>query len=188
MRLISLALFSAMSVNLLLHLGLALPHLTREKPCGAVFVAFKALSLFCSSLTVWLLFTLAAFPLGLGSAALLLPLSALSHLAYGRLIRLLVFPSLDDRSCLDDAGLCLAVVFFTLRLARNTAEALVLILGFTLGLFCSLLILNEIEKRSRLEAVPPLLRGSPLLLISTAFLSLIFSSVAAILLNAADFF
>jgi electron transport complex protein RnfA len=80
-------------------------------------------------------------------------------------------------------GLVLAALFLTLRLALSFLEALALSLGFFLGCFLTGLILREIRKRSSLEAVPRVLRGSPLTLISMGLLSLIFSSISAILLR-----
>jgi electron transport complex protein RnfA len=78
-------------------------------------------------------------------------------------------------------GLVLTSLFLTLRLAASPAEALVLSLGFSLGCLAAALILREISRRSSLEAVPGAFRGPPLMLISMGLLSLIFSSVSAIL-------
>jgi electron transport complex protein RnfA len=80
-------------------------------------------------------------------------------------------------------GLALVSLFMTLRLARSPAEALALTLGFSLGALLAAVILREINRRSSLEAVPELFRGAPLTLISMGLLSLIFSSVSAILLR-----
>jgi electron transport complex protein RnfA len=80
-------------------------------------------------------------------------------------------------------GLSLVSLFMALRLAITPAEALALTLGFSLGALFAALILREINRRSSLEAVPEMFRGAPLTLISMGLLSLIFSSVSAILLR-----
>jgi electron transport complex protein RnfA len=80
-------------------------------------------------------------------------------------------------------GLALVSLFMTLRLALTPAEALALTFGFSFGALLAALILREINRRSSLEAVPESLRGAPLTLISMGLLSLIFSSVSAILLR-----
>jgi len=51
---------------------------------------------------------------------------------------------------------------------------------FAFGTFISMLILNELRRRSTLERVPRCLRGNPLMLISMGLLSLISASVAGI--------
>ncbi|GHV92351.1 hypothetical protein AGMMS50268_28540 [Spirochaetia bacterium] len=80
-------------------------------------------------------------------------------------------------------GLVPLALLLTLNLAFTFMEAVILSLGFALGFLFSILILNEIRRRSALEAVPLFLRGLPLTLISMGLLSLIFSSGALIFLN-----
>jgi electron transport complex protein RnfA len=80
-------------------------------------------------------------------------------------------------------GLALASLFMTLRLARSLGEALALTAGFSLGALLAAAILREINRRSSLEAAPALVRGAPLALRSMGLLSLIFSSISAIVLR-----
>jgi electron transport complex protein RnfA len=80
-------------------------------------------------------------------------------------------------------GLALVSLFIALRLAPTLVEALALTLGFSLGALLAAAILREVNRRSSLEAVPALLRGAPLTIISMGILSLIFSSVSAVLLR-----
>ncbi|MDR1024894.1 MAG: hypothetical protein LBL56_04145 [Treponema sp.] len=74
-------------------------------------------------------------------------------------------------------------LLISLHLALQPPEALVLALGFSLGLCLSLGIIREIQRRSQFEAVPSFLRGSPLTLISLGLLSLIFSSASILFFN-----
>jgi Na+-translocating ferredoxin:NAD+ oxidoreductase RnfA subunit len=74
-------------------------------------------------------------------------------------------------------------LLISLHLALGPLEALVLSLGFSLGLQGSLAILREIRRRSRFEAVPPFLRGNPLALISLGLLSMICMAASLILFN-----
>jgi electron transport complex protein RnfA len=74
-------------------------------------------------------------------------------------------------------------LLISLHLAQGPLEALILALCFSLGLGFSLAVLREISRRSRFEAVPPFLRGSPLALISLGLLSLIFSSASIMFFN-----
>jgi electron transport complex protein RnfA len=77
-------------------------------------------------------------------------------------------------------GLILASSLVAIHLAARFTDALILSLSFTLGTLLAIIILNEIRRRSTLEGVPRHLRGSPLILISAGFLSLIFSSLTGI--------
>jgi electron transport complex protein RnfA len=80
-------------------------------------------------------------------------------------------------------GLVLMALILTIHIAVSFIEAVIVCVGFSAGILFSILILIEIRKRSSTEAVPSFLRGKPLVLISMGFLSLIFTSAAAILLN-----
>jgi electron transport complex protein RnfA len=77
-------------------------------------------------------------------------------------------------------GLGAAALFITMNAASRFVEAAVLSAGFSLGLLLSLLILREIRRRSRMEAVPRFLRGSPLVLVSMGLLSLVSGALAVI--------
>ncbi|MDR1178248.1 MAG: hypothetical protein LBK64_05425 [Spirochaetaceae bacterium] len=186
----SLALFAALSSNLVFQFGLDLASLGRAKSPAAGFFAFRALVLFCSVMTVWIVVFYLAVPLAAGfmGNVLILPLAVLTHCLYGTVLKRFFPPGDGSGEDHTQSGLSLVASYLTLTLASSLAEAVVLALGFSLGLLFSLLTIREIEKRSTLEAVPPCLRGSPLLLISIGFLSLIFSSAAALLLGAIGFF
>ncbi|MDR1429849.1 MAG: hypothetical protein LBI85_06120 [Spirochaetaceae bacterium] len=188
----SLALFAALSSNLIFQFGLDLSSLGRAGNSTPGFFAFRAAVLFCSVMTVWIVVFYLAIPLTVVMGnVLILPLAVLTHGLYGNVLKRFLPPNdrpTDDGDTHSGNGLSLVASYLTLTLASTSAEAVVLAMGFSLGLLFSLLTIREIEKRSMLEAVPPSLRGSPLLLISIGFLSLIFFSAAALLLGAVGFF
>jgi electron transport complex protein RnfA len=77
-------------------------------------------------------------------------------------------------------GLAAAALFITLNTASGFIEAAALSFGFALGILLAHIILGEIRRRSMMERVPRFLRGSPLILVSTGLLSMIFSSAALV--------
>jgi electron transport complex protein RnfA len=178
-----LAVFSGLSMNLLLQCGLGMRGAAREgeRP----FLLVRIGLVFLSVLILWTFFSYVFHP-GFFEYLLLFPLSALIYAGLERLLFRAVLkqeaPGFKESYCCD--GLTAAALFLTLHLASGFVEAAVLSLGFSLGLLISLLILAEVRRRSRMEAVPRLLRGSPLALISMGLLALIFSSTAFIFYQA----
>jgi electron transport complex protein RnfA len=182
-QLAALAVFSGLAMNLFLQCGLGMRAAARE---GETQVPLFQIGLvFVSVLLLWILFSY-ILPLGFFKYLLLFPLSALVYAALERLFFrfFLKKPAPPAHSFCFCDGLTAAALFLTLHLASGFIEAAVLSLGFSLGILLSLLILAEIRRRSRMEAVPRLLRGSPLALISMGLLSLIFSSAALIFYRA----
>jgi electron transport complex protein RnfA len=187
--LVALAVFSGLSLNLILQFGLGIRNIGPEQPLFSPFTLFQWLILFLSVFILWFFFFYVVSPLGLGilEPFLLFPLSSLvcmglemvfSHAFPHKKPEIKLFNPLSGYN-----GLVLGALMLTLRLALSPAEALVLSLGFALGALFAVLILNEIRKRSFLEILPASLRGTPLIFISMGLLSLIFSSVAAIFLS-----
>jgi electron transport complex protein RnfA len=186
----ALSVFAGFSLNLLLQLGLGIRDLGAKPERSIRFSLFQGAALFFPVLLFWLFFTYILSPLALGFFAffLLFPLTV----AAGKGFDLLggrFFPALKPESgffsiMTASDGLTIAALLMTLRLAGSFAEAVVLSLGFSLGSLFAALILKGIHQRSLLEKVPSFLRGLPLLLLSMGLLSLIFSSAAAILLQA----
>jgi electron transport complex protein RnfA len=186
----ALVVFAGFSLNLLLQLGLGI------RSCGAKpdrpirFSLLQWAMLFFSVLLFWLFFTYILSPLALGFFVffLLFPLTVAAGKGFD-LLRGRFFPALKTERELFSVmtasdGLIIAAILMTIRLAGSFAEAVVLSLGFSLGGLFAVLVLKSIHRRSFLEKVPHFLRGLPLLLISMGLISLIFSSAAAILLQA----
>ncbi|AEF83538.1 hypothetical protein TREPR_1750 [Treponema primitia ZAS-2] len=199
----ALAIFSGLSLNLMLQTGLGLSDIIADRNDGKTFSPRQWIILFLTVLILWLFFTfiLSAPAFGFLESFLLFPAVAAALTGLELLFDYLFspggrrwkqkksggaggFPDLKFFSSLSSGnGLALGALLLTLRLALSFVEAVVLDLGFTLGCLVSVLILREIRKRSSLEAVPRVLRGSPLILISMGLLSLIFSSISAIFLR-----
>jgi electron transport complex protein RnfA len=161
--------------------------------------------IFLSVLILWLFFTYILAPLQSGFFwyILLFPLSALACTGMERLLTWFVrsitagaevsLPERERRnprlfrgiSAYD--GLVPLALLLTVNLGITLVEAVILSMGFALGILLASLILREIRRRSSFEAVPSFLRGDPITLISMGLLSLIFSSAAAMFFNALRF-
>jgi electron transport complex protein RnfA len=194
-RLAALGICASLAMNLLVQFGLGLGILTEERTDGGGDSSgLQSLIFFISLFFLWLLFTYILSPLGPDfywylllyplSAALIRGLEALG--SWGRVKSLLSRRRggssrvLLPRIWVEFLVLGLLVA---LHLALSPLEALLLALCFSLGLGFSLAVLREISRRSRFEAVPPFLRGSPLALISLGLLSLIFSFASIMFFN-----
>ncbi|MDR0389199.1 MAG: hypothetical protein LBH73_03950 [Spirochaetaceae bacterium] len=187
---LGLALFAALSLNLVFQFGLGLDSLGRMGNITVKIFGFRALTLFCSVMTVWIVIFYMPLSVGFMGNVLILPLAVLSYCLYGNVLKrfFLAKEDTEEDYTRNGNGLSLAASYLTLTLASSPIGAAALAFGFSLGLFFFSLIIRKIERRSMLEAVPPSLRGSPLSLISIGLLSLIFSSAAALLLGAFGIF
>ncbi len=85
-------------------------------------------------------------------------------------------------------GLIPASLIITFIVAKTFTDVLVIALSFALGSLAAMLTLNEISRRSTLEWVPKYLRGTPLILISMGFLSLISIFAAGIFFRILEVF
>ncbi|MDR0377155.1 MAG: hypothetical protein LBH70_05110 [Spirochaetaceae bacterium] len=202
-NLIILAVFSGLSLNLLLQMGLGIREIGARSKRILRNTLFQWGTLFFSVLLLWLLFSYVLSPLALGyfEYFLLFPLITAAGKGIRVLMRRFLRPGVPPASWIPGPvleelsaselfpavtacdGLTIAALILTLRLAASFAEAVVLSLGFSLGGAAAVLILRDIYRRSSLERVPLALRGRPLLFISMGLMSLIFSSVAAVLLR-----
>jgi electron transport complex protein RnfA len=188
--LISLAVFSGLSLNLIVQLGLGMGKVG-VKWSGDERLPLPQMGiLFLSVPLLWGFFSylLSPFFFGFAEYFLLFPLSALVCMGLERLSGVL-FRLPPAQSGLFSPmtsydGLVLAALLLTLRLASTFTEALVLSLGFSAGTLLSLLILRGVRRRSLMERVPPLLRGVPLTLLSMGLLALIFSSLGFLFFRA----
>jgi electron transport complex protein RnfA len=181
--LLSLAVFSSLSLNLIVQLGLGMGSLGALRP--ETRLPLRQLSvLFLSVLLLWLVFSRFSFSFffGFGEYFLSFPLSALACMGLERIFSVL-FPKIKVQPAFFNPataydGLALAALMLTMRLAAVFIEALVFSLGFSFGVLLSLLVLRGVRKRSVMEKVPQFLRGVPLTLLSMGLLALIFSSLA----------
>jgi electron transport complex protein RnfA len=201
--LIILAVFSGLSLNLLLQMGLGIRNIGAHPERIIRKALFQWGMLFFSVLLLWLLFSYVLSPLAMGYLEYFLLFPLIMAAGKGlellsrrflrsctRLAAWISVPGIEELSAAElfsavtaCDGLTIAALILTLRLAGSFAEAAVLSLGFSLGGAAVVLILRDIYRRSSLERLPLSLRGRPLLFISMGLMSLIFSSVAAVLLR-----
>ncbi|MDL2229901.1 hypothetical protein LJC14_06600, partial [Treponema sp. OttesenSCG-928-L16] len=188
MHIILLMVFSGLTLNFVLHFGMGIRGLLDET-ISLKSACIKAVNIIISSLLIWFIFTLIMTPLSIRFLQyfLVFPFSAL--ICYGlEKAEAYMSPALampgDSDAPSSYGGLGTVQTLLILRIGTHFSGALVLSLGFCFGCFAAMLIINEILKRSAMEAVPRFLRGSPLMLISMGLLSLIFSALAVIIINA----
>jgi electron transport complex protein RnfA len=180
-----LMILSGLSFNMILQFGLGLDGIRAVYRGTRRFSWIQWGILFFSVLALWRIFSLISPALNFGFweyfllfPAAVLFCTALEEAAFrirakGRQ-KETEPPMLNARSAYN--GMVPTALLLTLRFAASPVEALLLSLGFSLGALMTVLILNEIHRRASLEAVPQLLRGMPLTLISAGLLSLVFSS------------
>ncbi|MDR2071188.1 MAG: hypothetical protein LBP81_07230 [Treponema sp.] len=198
-----LAVFSGLSLNLLLQMGLGIRDIGSHPEWLVRNTLLQWGMLFFSVLLFWLLFSYVLSPLALGyfEYFLLFPLITAAGKGLDVFSRRFLFPggrqakwipgqvleSISSAEVFPPVtaydGLIIAAIILTLRLAGSFLEAAVLSLGFSLGGAAAVFILRAIHRRSSLERIPLALRGRPLLFISMGLMSLIFSSVSAVLLQ-----
>ena len=189
-HLAALAVFSGLSLNLLLTFALGVSGIAGDAlPPGEEkrkVPLFQFGILFISVLFLWIFFSL-LLPQGLTGFLvffLFFPISALVCMGLEFLCERLLPGSIPLTKVFSAFtaydGLIPASLIITILLAANFTEAFVLTFFFVIGNIFSILILNEIRRRSTLEWVPRFLRGSPLIFISMGLLSLISASAAGI--------
>ncbi|MCL2472097.1 MAG: hypothetical protein FWF26_00315 [Treponema sp.] len=200
----ALAIFSGLSLNLLLQFALGTASVAgdsvirrkRELPL------FQFGVLFVSVLLLWVVFS-CLLPSGWRGFLvyfLCFPLSALACLAlelFGERVLFRFIPGIHPKSDTINKtfsaftaydGLVLVSLIITLTLSGSFADAFVLSLFFSLGNLMAMLILNEIYRKSTMEMIPRFLRGTPLILVSMGLLSIIFASAAGILFKVLETF
>jgi electron transport complex protein RnfA len=185
-----LAVFSGLSMNLILQFGLALKRVAFESTIGKERLLGGMGILFAAVVLLWLIFSFARSVLFLGflEYMLLFPASALAFSVLEYLTsRFLVKEgagrkeSLFLNNALSGGALIGAALFITLNVAGGLLDAIVLALGFSCSTVLVFVVVGEIRRRSEMEAVPRWLRGGPLALIAMGLLSLVFSSGALML-------
>ena len=181
----ALAVFSGLSVNLILQCGLCLRNVALAEEyekkelfsgLGIIFVTVILLWLFFS-------FTRSILPLGFFEYMLIFPASLLVFSCFKYFINRYVArnTTIEKEHILFLGGLTSAALFVSLNVAGNLIEVTVTALGFVLGIAVVFLIIGEIRRRSVMETVPRLFRDGPLALIAMGLLSLFFSSAAIML-------
>ncbi|MDR0498073.1 MAG: hypothetical protein LBH42_10700 [Treponema sp.] len=198
----SLAVFSGLSLNILLQFALGAPDVavdgSHKKNINRDLPLVQLAILFISVLFLWMFFSylFPAFLRGFFEYFLFFPFSALFCMGFEFLIEKLVprvLPNFDRIKKTFSAftaydGLVPTSLILTTYAASTFADAFVLALFFAFGNLTATLILNEIRRRSSLEWIPRYLRGTPLVLVSMGLLSLISASVAGIFFKMLEVF
>jgi len=207
---LTLAVFSGLSMNLILRFGIGLQRIALEEDGeGAslrdsgenakwVFLVWLGIY-FISCLLLWLFFSILQSVLFLGflEYILIFPVSSLfftgiEYLARrlflktgwrGGTVSLFLMAGSGGgtlNSATLNGALVGAALFIILGLSGGFADAATLSFGFCAGAALAVMIVGEIRRRSAVEAVPRCLRGGPLALIAMGLLSLVCMSAAMV--------
>lgn len=190
--LIGMAVFSGLSLNLLLQFALGTAGSASDDVHKGVLASrelpvVQLTFLFISVFILWIFFTY-FFPAhwrGFLEYFLFFPISALVCMGL-ELLGDRIFPRIFNQVSQPSGGikkvfsaftaydgLVLASLLITCFAAKNFADAFILTLFFAIGNMTAMLVLNEIRRKSTIESIPQYLRGSPLIFISMGLLSLI---------------
>ncbi|MDR2807483.1 MAG: hypothetical protein LBB43_00570 [Spirochaetaceae bacterium] len=188
--LFSLAIFSSLAFNLVVHCGLGIREIAERQESPFFLLVIQSIILFLSVLLLGIFFSMVLVPLSLGFMQYLLffPLSFLvcSGLETGSSLLLKKLNiNLPEKHLfpLPSAynGMVVLALIVTLHLSFRLIDTVIIALGFALGVFLSTVILFAIVRRSVLEVIPPFLQGFPFVAISAGLLSFIFTVVASLI-------
>ena len=186
--LVMLAVFSGLSMNLILQFGLSPKGMAFESSYRRERLLAGSAILFITVMLLWLVLSFArsVIFLGLVEYIVLFPASCLvfsilEYLTNRFIIKDAGQPETAPGYAIFNSALAGAALFITLNVAGGFWEALVLSLCFSGGAALVFVIVYEIRRRSEMEAVPLPLRGGSLALIAMGLLSLVFSSCALML-------
>ena len=188
----ALAIFSGLSLNLILSFALGVTGITGESGARREIPVLQFGIMFVSIIFLWIIITVLFPPHWKGFAEFFLffPFSAMACMGLERIARR-ILPEYQNKvfnSFTGYDGLVPVSLLITLNLAADFMQALVLALFFVFGNMIAILVLNEIRRKSTLEKVPAFLRGSPLVLISMGLLSLITGTTAVICFRILEMF
>ncbi|MDR0409295.1 MAG: hypothetical protein LBH18_02730 [Spirochaetaceae bacterium] len=187
-NLIILAGFSAFLFNLALTFGLGAKEIFESREHSITVSLLQLSIMFITIFVSWIIFTFALSPLGLGffQYFFLFPLTVFLTFGMESLSSLLIPGYMRQNRMFSFytsySGLILTGLLLTMYIANTAVDALVLSFCFSFGAFFAILLLRMIKLRGENEKIPSIFSGQPLLLMSMALLSLVFSSIAYILL------
>jgi len=188
--LVMLAVFSGLSMNLILQFGLGLKGIAFDENIGKEKLLAASGILFAAVIVLWLIFTgiRSVLFLGLLEYVVLFPVSSLIFWVFECLVNHFILRRDTEQGVtvlfgdtLTGGILTGAALFMTLNVADKLYEAFILSLGFSCSAALVVVVVSEIRRRAELEAVPHWLRGGPLALIAMGLLSLVFTSGALML-------
>ena len=188
--LVILAIFSSLSMNLILQFGLGLKGIAFDENIGKERLLAGSGILFVTIMFLWVIFIFirSILFLGLLEYVVLFPVSSLIFSIFECMVNRFILKKNAEQGRtilfgdgLTGGALASAALFMTLNVACSIYEALVLSLSFSCSAALVIVVVGEIRRRAEMEAVPLRLRGGPLALIAMGLLSLIFVSGALML-------
>jgi Na+-translocating ferredoxin:NAD+ oxidoreductase RnfA subunit len=188
--LVMLAVFSGLSMNLILQFGLGLKGIAFDESIGRERLLAGSGVLFATVIILWLIFSFirSVLFLGLLEYVILFPVSSLVFSVFECMVNRFILKKNTEQEgailfgdSLTGSALAGAALFITLNVAGSLYDALVLSLVFSCSTALVIVVVDEIRRRAEMEAVPLRLRGGPLALIAMGLLSLIFASGALML-------
>jgi len=188
--LVMLAVFSGLSMNLILQFGLGLKGIAFDESISKERLLAGSGILCATIIFLWLFFSLvrSVLFLGLAEYVLLFPVSFLIFSIFECLTNRFILKKNEGQEktilfgdTLTGGAFAGAALFMTLNAAGGLFEAIVFSLGFSCSAALVIVVVSEIRRRAELEAVPHGLRGGPLAFIALGLLSLIFASGALML-------
>jgi len=188
--LVMLAVFSGLSMNLILQFGLGLKGIAFDENIGKDRLLAGSGVLCATVLFLWLIFSFirSVLFMGLMEYVLLFPVSFLIFSIFECMTNRFILKKNGEQETailfadnLTGGAFAGAALFMTLNVADGFLEALVFSLCFSCSAALVIVVVSEIRRRAELEAVPHWLRGGPLAFIALGLLSLIFTSGALML-------
>jgi len=187
--LVMLAIFSGLSMNLILQFGLSLKGIAFDESIGEEKLLAGSGVLCITIIFLWLILSCirSVLFLGLLEYVVLFPVSFLVFSILEWLTNSFILKKNTEEEAIlfgdtvTGGALAGAALFMTLNVAGSLFEAFVLSLGFSCSTALVMVVTGEIRRRAEMESVPHCLRGGPLALIALSLLSLVFASGALML-------
>ena len=190
-----LAVFSSLSVNLILQFGIGLSRITmngklQSGPASGKKKLYGGLGIiFVTVILLWFIFSFlgSVISLGLLEYVLVFPAGFIVFSGISYFIKIKKDKNNkndikdDDDDKITGGIFSSAALFICINIAGKFLDTVILTLGFIAGIWLAVKITSEIQKRSEMEAVPKCLKDGPLVLVSMGILSLVFTSAALML-------
>jgi Na+-translocating ferredoxin:NAD+ oxidoreductase RnfA subunit len=182
-----LFIISMFTMNLTLQCALGIKGNAESKNSGIVVNLIKTGIIFLSIIIIWFVFTRVIFAISssIFIYILLVPVSFIVYELLEYVVFSYVFKNRNEEESFINfpGGITAVAVFVGINIADSFLQTLVLSFGFTGGIFLVSVIVREIRKRASLEKVPRFMRGKPLVLVTMALMSLVFTVSSLLILR-----
>jgi electron transport complex protein RnfA len=174
-------------MNLALQCAMGIKGASESKNCSRKSTIIRLGIIFITVVFLWLFFSKIIFSVfsGIFIYILIFPISFIAYEGIQYLtIKYITKKDIENESFINFPGGITAVsVFICINISNGFFQTVILSFGFTSGIMVVFLIIREIRRRAALEAVPPFLRGNPLILISMGLLSIVFTAASVLFLR-----